>query len=137
PVHGDRARVHQHLLNYLVQASLDIYSCPLAMTDGAARTLRTVGDQRLVERAVPRLLSRDPDLAWTSGQWMTERIGGSDVSQTETVAHPTADGFTLHGKKWFTSATTSDVALTLARPVGGAPGSSGLALFYVELRDEH
>src|SRR5690606_14100591 len=24
PVHGDRARVHQHLLNYLVQASLDI-----------------------------------------------------------------------------------------------------------------
>src|SRR5688572_2568283 len=37
--YGEHARVHQFAANYLVQASLDVYSCPLAMTDGAARTL--------------------------------------------------------------------------------------------------
>ena len=29
--------------------------------------------------ALPRLLSRDPTQFWTSGQWMTEKRGGSDV----------------------------------------------------------
>lgn len=33
----------------------------------------------LRERAFPRLTSRDPTHFWTSGQWMTERQGGSDV----------------------------------------------------------
>ena len=32
---------------------------------------------------------RDPDLFWTSGQWMTEMRGGSDVGQaTDTIAVP-------------------------------------------------
>ncbi len=50
---------------------------------------------------------------------MTERGGGSDVAEgTETVAIPQPDGsFTLHGYKWFSSATDADVALTLARIV--------------------
>ena len=34
-------------------------------------------------------LPRDPNLFWTSGQWMTERQGGSDVGHgTETLAVP-------------------------------------------------
>ena len=33
---------------------------------------------RLAE-AYARLISRDPNRFWTSGQWMTERRGGSDV----------------------------------------------------------
>jgi alkylation response protein AidB-like acyl-CoA dehydrogenase len=50
---------------------------------------------------------------------MTERVGGSDVGLTETVARQGAGGiWHLHGSKWFTSATTSDMALTLARPEG-------------------
>jgi acyl-CoA dehydrogenase len=133
---GPYARVHQFLMNYLVQASLDTYSCPLAMTDGAARTLLQAGNQALIERAVERLLSRDPETMWTSGQWMTERVGGSDVSQTETVARRDGEQWRLHGTKWFTSATSSDMALTLARPEGNPAGSRGLALFYLELRDE-
>jgi len=104
------------------------------MTDGAARALLDAGNAALVERAVPRLTSRDPARAWTSGQWMTERTGGSDVSRTETVARRGPDGFTLHGTKWFSSATTAEMALALARPEGGAPGARGLALFYVETR---
>ena len=49
------------------------------MTDGAARTLLDSGNQTLIDHALPRLLSRDPAKMWTSGQWMTELIGGSDV----------------------------------------------------------
>src|SRR5262249_34400023 len=39
------------------------------------------------------------------------------------------------GRKWFTSAITSQMALTLARPEGNPAGGKGLALFYVETRD--
>ncbi|MGB5681761.1 MAG: acyl-CoA dehydrogenase family protein [Polyangiales bacterium] len=133
---GAFARIHQHLLNYVVQASLDTYNCPLAMTDGAARTLLDSGNQSLIDLALPRLLSRDPKTMWTSGQWMTERIGGSDVGQTETIARQEGDTWRLYGTKWFTSATTADMALTLARPEGNPPGGRGLAMFYLELRDD-
>jgi len=133
---GPYARIHQHVLNYVAQASLDTYNCPLAMTDGAARTLLDSGNQELIDRALPRLLSRDPATMWTSGQWMTERIGGSDVGQTETVARRDGDRWRLYGTKWFTSATTADMALTLARPEGNPPGGRGLAMFYLELRDQ-
>jgi len=132
---GAHARTHQFAIVHVLGPSLDVYSCPLAMTDGAARTLLASGNQPLIERYVPRLTSRDPSVMWTSGQWMTERIGGSDVSQSETIARRDGDSWRLFGTKWFTSATTSEMALTLARPEGNPGGSRGLALFLVELRD--
>jgi alkylation response protein AidB-like acyl-CoA dehydrogenase len=71
---------------------------------------------------------------WTSGQWMTERTGGSDVGRSETVAKRSPDGsWRLYGVKWFTSATTGEMTLTLARPEGNGEGGRGLALFYLEL----
>ncbi|MBZ4419870.1 acyl-CoA dehydrogenase family protein [Myxococcus sp. RHSTA-1-4] len=132
---AELSRVHQFVLNYLVQASLDVYSCPLAMTDGAARSLLMLGNQALIDRALPHLTSRDPATFWTSGQWMTERTGGSDVGLTQTVARQSPEGWRLYGTKWFTSATTAQMALTLARPEGNGPGGKGLAIFYVETRD--
>lgn len=117
---------------YLFDPSSDVYTCPLAMTDGAAKTLSVSKNAALIARAVPRLTSRDPDTAWTSGQWMTERTGGSDVGLTQTVAKKDGDQFRIYGTKWFTSATTSEMALTLARPEGNPGGGRGLALFYVE-----
>jgi acyl-CoA dehydrogenase len=134
--HGEHSRIDMFARNYLIDPSLDVYSCPLAMTDGAARTLLDTGNQALIDRAVPRLTSRDPARMWTSGQWMTERTGGSDVGLTETVARKEGDQWRLSGTKWFTSATTSEMALTLARPEGNPGGGRGLALFYVELRDD-
>ena len=77
--HGSLSRVHQCALAYLFTPSTDIYSCPLAMTDGAARTLIASGNQELIDRAVPHLITRDPKEFWTAGQWMTEITGGSDV----------------------------------------------------------
>ncbi|MFT3693276.1 MAG: acyl-CoA dehydrogenase family protein [Kofleriaceae bacterium] len=132
---GHHNRTHQFSVVHLLGPSLDIYSCPLAMTDGAASTLRASGNKDLIERYVPLLTSRDPQRMWTSGQWMTERTGGSDVSRTETVAKQDGDTWRLYGTKWFTSATTSQMALALARPEGNPEGSRGLALFLVELRD--
>jgi len=136
--HGAWSRVHQLALLYLYHPSSAVYSCPLAMTDGAARALQLNGaDDPVLQHAFERLTTRDPARAWTSGQWMTERTGGSDVSGTSTVAAPIgARDYSLTGNKFFTSATTSQMALTLGRIVGdAAAGSSGLSLFYVELRD--
>jgi alkylation response protein AidB-like acyl-CoA dehydrogenase len=129
--------VHQCALAYLFTPSTDIYSCPLAMTDGAARTLLNSGNQTLIDRAVPHLITRDPKEFWTAGQWMTELTGGSDVGLSETIAKADGDSFRLYGRKWFTSAIASQIALTLARPEGNPPGGRGLALFYLETRDEH
>jgi acyl-CoA dehydrogenase len=131
---GAAARLHQFALVHTIAASLDVYTCPLAMTDGAARTLIASGNQALIDAYATRLISRDPARMWTSGQWMTERTGGSDVSLTETVARRDGDGWRLHGTKWFTSATTAEMALTLARPEGNPDGSRGLALFLVIVR---
>jgi len=135
PEHGALARTVQFAMVHLFHPSTDVYSCPLAMTDGAARTLLDAGNPALVERAVPRLTSRNPARFWTSGQWMTESTGGSDVGASETVARREGDAWRLSGRKWFTSAATSQMALTLARPEGNPPGGRGLALFYVEPRD--
>jgi len=135
PALGELSRVDQFARVYLFTPSTDVYSCPLAMTDGAARTLLDLGNQSLIDRAVPRLTAREPERMWTSGQWMTERTGGSDVGLSETVARRDGETWRLAGTKWFSSATTAQMALTLARPEGNGPGGRGLALFYVEVRD--
>ncbi|NOY25253.1 MAG: acyl-CoA dehydrogenase [Oligoflexia bacterium] len=140
PSLGEHARLVQAALIHLFSASSAIYSCPLAMTDAAARVLIDLGPEDLRERLVPRLLSRDPETFITSGQWMTERTGGSDVGLSETIARP-VDGsdqlYTLHGVKWFTSAATSEMALTLARIDDGSTpvlqGGRGLTMFLVEV----
>src|SRR5688500_1824733 len=102
---GEHARILQFARVYLFHASSEFYTCPLAMTDGAARCLLDAKHPGLIERAVPRFLARDAATFWTSGQWMTETSGGSDVSGTETVARRDPQhGWRLHGRKWFTSA---------------------------------
>jgi alkylation response protein AidB-like acyl-CoA dehydrogenase len=139
---GEHRRTVQAALLHVFSASSATYSCPLAMTDAAARVLLDLAPTELRERLVGGLTATDPARFITSGQWMTERTGGSDVGGTETIARPAGGDrrYTLHGVKWFTSATTSEMALTLARiDDGGAPpvpGSRGLSLFCVEIGRE-
>ena len=133
--HGAHSRIDQFARLYLFAPSSALYSCPLAMTDGAARFLEVHGDDS-TRSVFAHLTSREPDEFWTSGQWMTERTGGSDVGSTSTVAHrEEGSNYRLHGSKWFTSATTSQIAMTLARIEGAAPGSHGLSVFLITLRD--
>ena len=77
--HKQWSRLHQMCKMFLFASSPGLYSCPLAMTDGAAKLIEVEGEGFLRERAYLRLTSRDPEKFWTSGQWMTERKGGSDV----------------------------------------------------------
>ncbi|KAF7594182.1 hypothetical protein BBP40_010031 [Aspergillus hancockii] len=151
-------RVHQFALNHVWTSSAAMTGCPASMTDGAAKLLQAHlddadGDQpgraAVLAEAWRRLISRDRREAWTSGQWMTERTGGSDVRLTETVARrltlvemeqEAAEGrerdahgmplgpWRIDGFKWFSSATDSDMALMLART------DRGLSLFLIPMR---
>ena len=133
--HGEFARIDQFARVYLYHVASEFYTCPLAMSDGAATALKASGNRALIERAMPHLLARDATKLWLSGQWMTETRGGSDVSATETSARKGEDGcWRLSGRKWFTSAVVGEMALTLARPEGSGEGADALALFYVETR---
>ncbi|GLB02014.1 hypothetical protein AtubIFM57258_000427 [Aspergillus tubingensis] len=148
-------RVHQFALNHVWSGSAAMTGCPASMTDGAAKLLAAHlgepdGDQpgrgEVFREAYRRLISRDPGVAWTSGQWMTERKGGSDVRGTETIArrlsreelrqeasHHDAHGMPLgpwriDGFKWFSSATDSEMTVMLAQT------AKGLSLFYAPVR---
>lgn len=133
---GPFSRLHQFTRLYMFHPDAAWFTGPLSMTDGAARTLELHGDARLREEILPHLLSRKPGEFWTAGQWMTEREGGSDMSRTSTTAKRHGHDWLLHGSKWFTTATTSQVALTLARIDGSGDGSDGLSLFLVEVLDD-
>ncbi len=148
---NDHGRIHQFLKLFLFHPDSAFYTCPLAMTDGAAKLiqqLKKIGHLNsektaLLDKAYNHITSNDPDQFWTSGQWMTEKSGGSDVSHTETIAIKDIDSsdYKLYGTKWFTSATTSQITFTLARISDeqgqSIPGNKGLSLFYVKLRDEN
>ncbi|KAK7087897.1 acyl-CoA dehydrogenase family member 11-like [Littorina saxatilis] len=140
---GASSRLYQMSKLFLYGPSSGLYSCPLAMADGAAKIIETIQSSApwLVERPFKHLTSRDPAEFWTSGQWMTEKRGGSDVARgTETVAVEEGDGtYRLYGYKWFSSATDADMTFTLARVVdkdgNTVEGTKGLSLFYLELKD--
>lgn len=133
---SEHARLEEFARVYLYHLASEFYTCPLAMTDGAATAIKASGNRELIERALPHFLSRDAATFWLSGQWMTENTGGSDVGHTETTARQNADGqWRLYGRKWFSSAVVGEAALAMARPEGAGGGTGALALFYVETMD--
>ncbi|KAF4549966.1 Hypothetical protein D9617_19g102710 [Elsinoe fawcettii] len=152
-IHGHNDRLHQFLKTFLWSPSSGGVTCPAAMQDGAAglltRLLANPQANGISPQTVPilrsardRLTSRDPLQAWTSGQWMTERPGGSDVRNTETLAtyrpesnssaaSVASDGsslgpYSISGFKWFSSATDANMTVLLAK----TPGHSTPSLFF-------
>ncbi|KAL6796260.1 very-long-chain acyl-CoA dehydrogenase [Trichoderma sp. SZMC 28013] len=144
--YGPFARNRQFLRLFLWEGSSANVTCPTGMQDGAARMLQvhlttpslasklSETEKRVFENAFRHLTTRDPKFSWTSGQWMTERPGGSDVSLTETTAvyRPNEteamaskeEGiplgpWSINGFKWFSSATDSDMTILLARTPAG------------------
>jgi alkylation response protein AidB-like acyl-CoA dehydrogenase len=128
---GPEVRVVHAALCYLYQPQTATYLCPVSMTDAAARVLSDFGPVELRDRVLPHLVSRDEAGAWTAGQWMTERQGGSDVGANAVEARRQAGGWRLHGRKYFCSNVGGQVVLALARPEGGEGGTRGLGLFLV------
>jgi alkylation response protein AidB-like acyl-CoA dehydrogenase len=103
------------------------------MADGAAALLSLPEVDAAVRDAwLPRLLATDPERTVTSGQWMTEAQGGSDIARSTTLARPAGDGsWRLTGEKWFCSAADSAMAVALARPEGADTGSRALVPYLV------
>ncbi len=135
--YGEHSRLYQFVKLYLYTPSSAIYTCPLAMTDGAARLIEFYGDEYLKGDPFQGIISRDPERFKTSGQWMTERTGGSDVARSMTFAYKEEDGYVLRGHKWFTSAITADMAFTLASTEQPENGKRApLSLFYMPIRNE-
>ncbi|KAG0027298.1 hypothetical protein BGZ81_005728 [Podila clonocystis] len=141
--YGEYSRIYQMAKLMLWTSGAGLYSCPIAMTDGCARVIEVNGTQEMKDQVYTRLTSRDPRVFITSGQWMTERPGGSDVGRTETQAVWNEDlkSWSISGFKWFSSATDADVTMLLARthdPASGSmrEGSKGLSLYLANVRDD-
>lgn len=128
---GPDVRVVHSALCYLFEPQTATYMCPVSMTDATARVLTEFGPDHLRRDVVPRLVSRDPAVAWTAGQWMTEQQGGSDVGANAVEARCEDGEWRLHGRKYFCSNVGGEVVLALARPQGAGPGTRGLGLFLV------
>lgn len=98
------------------------------MTDGAAlilsQQLKSLPSDHHFQHVYQKLIAREDH--WTSGQWMTERPGGSDVQNSETWAthspgpQSSTDGdYLVSGFKFFSSATDANVSLLLAKTPSG------------------
>ncbi|MEK7751097.1 MAG: acyl-CoA dehydrogenase family protein, partial [Acidobacteriota bacterium] len=111
-----------------VQAEFGL-CCPLSMTDSLTRTLRKFGEPELVARYLHGLTSTDMDQLIQGSMFITEQGAGSDVGAVTTIARPLGESWQLYGDKWFCSNADAALALVLARPEGGAPGTRGLGLF--------
>ncbi|RMG28570.1 MAG: acyl-CoA dehydrogenase [Methanobacteriota archaeon] len=136
---GEYSRIFQFAKIYLYTPSSAIYTCPLAMTDGAAKIIETYEPETL-KKYFDQLTTRDPERFAVSGQWMTERTGGSDVQPSETIAIHDGKTWRLFGPKWFTSAITGQMSMTLARIVEEKDGNfikdERLSLFLLEIYGE-
>jgi acyl-CoA dehydrogenase len=130
---GAGARVVQHALLHLYGPESATFTCPVAMADGAAALLSRSDVDSAVRRPwLDRLTSTDPAVAITSGQWMTESQGGSDVGRASTVGTPADDGsWRIRGEKWFCSAIDSAMAIALVQPREAGHGSRTLAPFLI------
>ena len=148
--YAEYSRVY-HFAKYALWCGSSAWvNCPSLMVDGVATLLRKHlsdsklprDEEKVLRSAYERLVSRDPEIAWTTGQWMTERQGGSDVSMTETLAtyspdeHLEAEAtdgndlgpWLINGFKWFSSATDANMTVFLART------NKGISTFLAPMR---
>ncbi|ATH14487.1 DNA alkylation response protein [Delftia acidovorans] len=125
----------KYALTYLfVQAEFGL-CCPLSMTDSLARTLRKYGGPALVEKYWPRMTQLRFEDQAQGAMFMTEQAAGSDISNTQALARPAADGsWRLSGDKWFCSNPDADFAMVLARVEGAPAGMKGISLFLLPRR---
>jgi acyl-CoA dehydrogenase len=66
-----------------------------------------------------------------TGQFFTERTGGSDLGALETTATPDGDGWRLNGFKWFSSNLDGEAFVVMAKPVGSPDSIRGVATYLV------
>jgi putative acyl-CoA dehydrogenase len=121
------AHVARAGLSYLWAQGEAGVGCPGVMTFASIAALQHAPN--LLEKYRSKILSPDYDprplppaqkTALGVAMAMTEKQGGSDLRQTQTVAVQASGGvWHLTGHKWFFSVPTSDLFLTLARTETG------------------
>jgi hypothetical protein len=122
---------------------------PLSMASGYLLNQAEIGmscamgaDAGMVESQVTQfappdvkehVLSRMNSGDWigATGQFFTERTGGSDLGGLETTATPQGDAWLLNGLKWFSSNLDGEAFVVLAKPEGVPDGVRGVTPFLV------
>jgi len=125
------AHVARAALSYLWAQGEAGVGCPAVMTFASIAALKNQPDllEKFQGKSSPpnttRARSTGSKKALGVAMAMTEKQGGSDLRQTQTVAEPGAGGIHyLTGHKWFFSVPTSDLFLTLARTDPASPAFS-------------
>jgi putative acyl-CoA dehydrogenase len=121
------AHVARAALAYLWAQGEAGVGCPAVMTFASMAALKhrpellaKFGEKILSAEYDPRPVPPEQKKALCVAMAMTEKQGGSDLRETQTVAVPGGGGgFLLTGHKWFFSVPTSDLFLTLARTAAG------------------
>ncbi len=126
-----------------------VNSGPLSMASSYLLNQAEIGmscamgaDAGMVEAQVARfappdvqqhVLSRLASGEWVgaTGQFFTERTGGSDLGGLETTATPNGDSWLLNGFKWFASNLDGEAFVVLAKPEGAPDGVRGITPFLV------
>lgn len=125
---------HRMALAYLSNLNGEAgINCPLAMTDGMIRVLKAIGTKSQQERYLPLIASPETKSHFMCGQFVTERVGGSNVAANRTIARKVQEGdsenpakYVLIGEKWFCS-NPGDLWVTTAK----IEGTNTIGLFLV------
>ncbi|AET68497.1 acyl-CoA dehydrogenase [Desulfosporosinus orientis DSM 765] len=127
------------LVLYKAVAEMISAACPamgsnVKLTSGAANLILTFGTETDKKRFIPKMLTGE----WQGTMNLTEPSAGSDVGDALARSYPTDDPriYKIKGTKMFITAGDGSLCdnvihMVLARPVGGAKGSSGLGLYIV------
>jgi alkylation response protein AidB-like acyl-CoA dehydrogenase len=121
----------KYIFTYLfVQAEFGLM-CPISVTDTSYGLLAKHGPKEAMDKFGWQMLSQNMDEIHMGAQFMTEKVGGSEVANFEVEARFEDGQWRLYGDKWFCSCAGAEVALVLARPEGAPKDNSGLAIFAV------
>ncbi|MBW7856953.1 MAG: acyl-CoA dehydrogenase family protein [Leptonema sp. (in: Bacteria)] len=106
-------------------------TCPMAMTDGMIRAIQSIGTDDQKKRYLPMIAGENSSSYFMCGQYVTERVGGSNVGANRTVARKVGvengtGKWLLTGEKWFAS-NPGDLWVTTAR----IEGTNRIGLFLV------
>jgi alkylation response protein AidB-like acyl-CoA dehydrogenase len=121
----------KYVFQYLFTQSEFGLMCPISLTDTSSMLLERYGPEVAKEKFLERMRSQDMDELFRGAQFMTEKIGGSEVANLAVTAREENGEWRLYGDKWFCSSADAEVSLVLARPEGAPEGNSGLAIFAV------
>ncbi|MBE7636660.1 DNA alkylation response protein [Sneathiella sp. P13V-1] len=133
-VHGWPEKVPpmaKYVFTYLFTQSEFGLMCPISMTDTSYGLLAKHGPKDFLETYGKKMMSQDMGELLTGAQFMTEKIGGSEVANLAVTAREEGGVWRLYGDKWFCSNIGAGVTLVLARPEGAPEGNKGLAIFAV------